>query len=296
MTSTSDRGVTLTHRIPDFDFSGLNKDWFQNNLAISSLLAVFSITATEAEAFFIRNIAELLPDIKDPQLKKEVQLFIKQEAAHSQVHGKLNRHLGDLGYPVDEASQKLKSALERIDRLLPMKYRIAVMVALEHFISDMGFGLLEDPKLTDKTPEVARQLIRWHSFEEVEHRAVAFDAFQTVFGKDARSYDARALGLFLGLTLLVPQVTSLSYRFMESAQKGLARDPKAWNEIRRFMARFDGIPRNVIKFLTPGFHPWVDIDISYLFRKHHKTAVQESWARRDERKGSKTLVSEVAPS
>lgn len=69
------------------------------------------------------------------------------------------------------------------ERTLPASFSLAVTSALEHYTATLTETLLgsEDARAMFDTGE-ARDLLLWHVLEEYEHKAVAFDVFQTVSG------------------------------------------------------------------------------------------------------------------
>src|SRR5690606_34335040 len=81
------------------------------------------------------------------------------------------------GYDVAAMEARTKARLE-FARTRPPLLQLGATVALEHFTAILAHALLADPRhLQGAEPQVAA-LWRWHAIEEIEHKAVAFDAFR----------------------------------------------------------------------------------------------------------------------
>src|SRR4029450_2374187 len=119
--------------------------------------------------------------------------------------------------------------------------RRAVAMAGEHFLGEIGNAILSRPELLEGVdPRIAR-LFRWHGYEEVEHKAVLFDAFHAVRGHGLYTYAVRIAGLWIDVLLLVVALPAVTYRVLASA--GAARYLHAWRGLARFVFGRGGMLR-----------------------------------------------------
>jgi uncharacterized protein len=150
---------------------------------MSHVVAVLSGLFPPGEDFFVRSVRAYRDRITDPELRKQVNGFIGQEAIHGREHRALNERLAELGYPTG-AVERFVTGLFRIsDRLPGRARRLATTAALEHYTATLAEVLLADAEARRLfAVDEVRNLLLWHALEEAEHKSVAFDVFQTVSG------------------------------------------------------------------------------------------------------------------
>ena len=71
---------------------------------------------------------------------------------------------------------------DRHVRNLHPKVQLAITCAFEHFTALLGGYILRHPEVLSTLDEDAMKLWVWHAIEEIEHRAVAFDVYQEIYG------------------------------------------------------------------------------------------------------------------
>ena len=131
-------------------------------------------------------------------------------------------------------------------------------MALEHLTAILADILLREPDLIDDSDESYQRLWHWHALEETEHKAVAFDVYQTVFGTGIKAWALRSVGLVLATTIFF----SLFYPFylINTWKVGQLFNLKGWWLSFKFQwLKPGGLRRVVIPWLDwfkPGFHPW----------------------------------------
>ena len=107
-TSTSRLGVTVTPRRPGFDFEGLEHEvpraWHPGGIGATAFLEALSAMAPVVESFVIEDARRLLPRITDDAQRAEIDAFLRQEAAHANLHAAFNRLLTRWGVPVDASA------------------------------------------------------------------------------------------------------------------------------------------------------------------------------------------------
>ena len=144
-------------------------------------LNAMSLILPYLEPYVIRAFKQALPIIPDPELNKSMQLFIKQEAQHYQQHQRYNevvrkRYPGVEKYEI-EIKNQFASFLENKD----LKFNIAYVEGFESLTSGMSVVAL-DGGMCSRGQGEAGDLFRWHFCEEVEHRTIAYDVYNELYG------------------------------------------------------------------------------------------------------------------
>ena len=249
--------------------SGNRRQHFvDDDLVMSHFIAVLSATFPEGEDFFIRSVRQFRTSVIDASLQEAVKGFVGQEATHRYQHRLLNERLQTMGYPTARIDRHVGRLIERLEKRLSPAMRLSLTSALEHYTATLAEIIL--------TSESARQLIGngevrsillWHAFEESEHKAVAFDVYQTIGGTE----QMRIRGMRIASVILFAEL------FAHTALS-MAADRASYNPIRllRSLYRFSRSPiftsdalRRFRSYTQRGFHP-DDWD---------STAVLEYWSR-----------------
>ena len=150
------------------------------------------------ERFFVRSVYRYLDTIDDPVLKAQAKGFAGQEGRHAHAHERFFRVLEEQGFDLTRFSRFYeKLAFGVIEKLAPPELALAATAACEHFTALMAEYALSTPELDGAHPALA-DLLKWHSAEEIEHRAVAFD----VLMKTNPSYALRIGGLAMATACL----------------------------------------------------------------------------------------------
>jgi len=281
-TSTCRLGVTVTPRRPSFDFEGLEDEvpraWHPAGIGPTAFLEALSAMAPVVEGFFIDDVRRLLPRIAEDALRAEGDAFLRQEAAHACMHAAFNRLLIRWGVPVEPVADSVLRWLAVVD-WTSCDLRSAVAMAGEHFLGEIGNAILSRPELLDGVdPRIAR-LFRWHGYEEVEHKAVLFDAFHAARGHGLYTYAVRIAGLWIAVILLALALPSVSYRILASG--GAAQDLRAWRDLIRFVfgrgGMLQGRWRAVAAYHRRDFHPWQHLDNRCFLSELRDTIVDPAW-------------------
>ena len=281
--STCGVGITVTPRRPGFDFEGLEHEkqrvWHPAGIGPTAFLEALSAMAPVVESFFIEDARRLLPRIANDAQRGEVAAFLRQEAAHANMHAAFNRLLAKWDVPVDASGDFVLRWLAIVD-WTSSDLRSAVATAGEHLLGEIGHAILSRPELLDGVdPRIAR-LFRWHGYEEVEHKAVLFDAFHAARGPGLFTYAVRITGLWIAVVLLTLALPSVSYRIL--ARAGAARDLRAWRGLVRFVLGRGGMLRGRWRAVTAyhrlDFHPWRYLDNRVLLSSLRDVIVDPEWA------------------
>jgi predicted metal-dependent hydrolase len=184
MTATLTPRPIKVRRI-EFEYDDeLPRHFMAGDPAMSHIVAVLSSLFPEGEDFFVQSVRNYRDRITDPELKRQVSGFIGQEAIHGREHRTFNERLQRMGYPTRFIDRCVHHGLVRVgSRLLPKRDQLAITAALEHYTATLAEVLMADDEANAlmTEPEV-RSLFLWHAIEESEHKAVAFDVFQSVSG------------------------------------------------------------------------------------------------------------------
>lgn len=229
--------------------------WFDDHPFKTHFFNALSTSFPVGERFFIRSVRHYESRITDPRLKNQVLQFIGQEGRHRVEH---NHHIDLLlqqgygGIRVFEGFvQKL---LDFLNKHFPL-YSLAATVSIEHLTAIMADQLLRHPERwsTPMHPDM-RLLWQWHAVEETEHKAVAFDVYQQVFG----SYYLRVLAMALESTGFLLDILARTIYFLW--KDGKLFNLRLWMQGIAFVWGPKGVFGSVIleyfKFYLPGFHPW----------------------------------------
>jgi predicted metal-dependent hydrolase len=157
----------------------------EGDLLSSHLVAALSAVFPDGEDYFVRSVRHYRADVTDPVLKQQVAGFIGQEAMHGREHRAFNDRLAQLGYPTKLTERFVKAGLGLRTRILPAEHNLAATAALEHFTATLAELLLTNEQMrADIGDDAVRSLFVWHALEESEHKAVAFDVYRAIGGRE----------------------------------------------------------------------------------------------------------------
>jgi predicted metal-dependent hydrolase len=224
------------------------------DLILSHLAASLSSVFPDGEDFFVRSVRHYRDDITDPELKRQVNGFIGQEAMHGREHRAFNDRLAQLGYPTKFYERLTKRGLELRERVAPASSNLAGTAALEHFTATLAELVLTSQETRDLFghPE-GRTLVLWHALEESEHKAVAFDVYKAVGGSERlRVWTMKFLryGFVLGLVASIIGSLLLDRR---TYRPGVLR--KSWRKVRRSPIVSRALWERLKDYERPDFHP-----------------------------------------
>jgi predicted metal-dependent hydrolase len=175
-----------------FDLKQSPLHWLPNDPFSSHMINGIHLLLPAGELWFCRVYNKALPYVTDPQLRADVEGFIRQEAVHSRVHSRAEEYLVQHGLMTTDIRERAEWLFERflgdapftlsfLQRRMLEKHwliiRVGVIATIEHFTGLLGQWAM-DNKSWDKGDPVMADLFRWHLAEEVEHRTVAFDLFE----------------------------------------------------------------------------------------------------------------------
>lgn len=243
----------------DFDLAGdIPKYWFDGDKFKSRFFDAMSTLFPEGERYFIESVRAYRDEIDDPRLTKDVKHFIRQEAQHGMVHAQYNERLQAQGFDNAKLQRFLKFLLHKFaPKLTPRIQMLSDSAATEHLTAIMAECLFTNKDVMAHADPRVRAMFAWHSIEEVEHKAVAYD----VLTKVAKASYARRTISLLTVTLVFNLYTLVVAHAM------LKKDDLCW--FKRLNIMVGGIwwlfkPGGLYwpvfgqycRYFKPGFHPW----------------------------------------
>ena len=254
-----DRLATASERETKIETSGFEfgsaipKHWAANNPVITSFFNAVSSVIPEGEKFFIHSIRYYEKSITDPELLDAVKLFIHQEDCHSQQHHAMNDWLSSTGYPSLNIEDGLRKNLRLLQSHSSPDTQLAGTVAMEHVSTILSETLLNNPELSIRFhPEISR-FFKWHSKEELEHKSVAYDVYQTT----NPNYWHRVSKLIFVSLILLPAVAYIQLKFLLSEKQLF--NVKAWSKAHWYFWVSPGYFRKMMpgyfRYYRNNFHP-----------------------------------------
>jgi predicted metal-dependent hydrolase len=256
-TASTDK-APLRHRRAKFDFDQVPRYWNGGDPFITRFLDALSVNFPEGERFFIESVLAFENKVSDPKLREEIRLFARQEGQHGAAHTQYNKLLKAQGVDVDRIVQVLSAHKRATQRDLSPKLQLALTAAAEHLTATLAEGFLHvAPFIGDAAHPEMRALYLWHSVEEVEHKAVAFDVFQQYADGDYWSRVRAMLMITAYLHLRVAAIMRHMFKadgLSEREQRKLVRRG-LWRMYgpRGFLTRM--LP-SYLAWFKPNFHPW----------------------------------------
>jgi predicted metal-dependent hydrolase len=250
----------ITHREGlDFGLDGdIPRHWFAGDAFKTRFFDAMSTLFPEGERFFIACVRDYKDQIQDPQARRHMLDFAKQEAQHGKVHQAYNKRLAAQGVKVDRIlANQHKHLFEVARQRFSKRYTLALTAASEHLTAVMAEGFMRQLHQFERADPRVRALYVWHGVEEIEHKAVAYDVMQQVAEV---GYVMRAFALLMVSTqfpLFVFQIVNHMLKV-----DGYSRRERfgIWLQGLRWFYGPGGIMLPLIKpylaWFRPGFHPW----------------------------------------
>lgn len=251
-------------------------DWHPGGPNVAQFLNTMSLFFPVGERFFIDSVRQYRNQITDAELKKAVVGFIGQEAMHGREHEEYNDAVASHQVPIEAQEKFVGDLLSAIQKNTPTSIQLAATVALEHLTAILADGLLSLDNIMEDADIDYKTLWQWHALEETEHKAVAFDVYQTAIGSDdeltAYALRCAALALATGIffSIFIP------YYLHNVRIKGGLFDIKGWTAVARLTWGKKGIFRHItpawFDWFKRDFHPWDHDNRHYLDQLEQRLA------------------------
>jgi uncharacterized protein len=176
----------LTVRAPRFDLPDDLADTFDGDLSDACSRVAFSLILPHLEPYLIRVYRALAPHVSDRRVAADIEAFCGQEAQHHRGHAAANRKIRAFLGPDTSArllavERRLAADYRRFETQRSLRFQAAFIEGFEAMTCAMGMTGLETGRRPAGDGPWAK-LWRWHLFEELEHRTVAFDVYEHIGG------------------------------------------------------------------------------------------------------------------
>jgi predicted metal-dependent hydrolase len=247
----------ITVRRVKFEFPDELDDVFPGvDHVAETYLAAFSLTMPALEPYLIRTMRTVLPRITDPALAEDVQRFSGQEAQHFQNHRRINEII--IGQVDPAAGTQLRAILDDLERTYRRytdtksdRFNLMYAEGFEAMTCAMALSMMRRAATGETTVGQAgtfgpwQQLWAWHAAEEIEHRTVAFGAYEHLAG----SYPYRVLGSLRAQINFQGYIGRLQRVLLASQGQPAKRHLPPW-----LAAKGDG-RRLYLRTFRPGYDP-----------------------------------------
>ncbi|MFT7221015.1 MAG: putative metal-dependent hydrolase [Candidatus Azotimanducaceae bacterium] len=158
--------------------------WMANDIIQSYLSTGTSLYVAYLEPFLVKSMRRVLDKITDDKLRGNVERFSRQEAQHYTQHEKFNEAILGKGYPgLQERFDELKQDFDYFLSNKDDKWCVGFVEGFEALTTQLALQSLHElGKRHRKTDPRFAALFEWHMTEEIEHRTVAFDIYEDLYG------------------------------------------------------------------------------------------------------------------
>lgn len=268
---SSRAGASFPVRRMNFNFEQVPEYWMDGSAGLTHFMTALSALFPAGEKFFIDSVRAVRnhPAIKDnAALQREISAFIGQEAMHTHEHVGFNASAQRYGHDIDtldrytdkviQTTRKFMAKLAKPVGITQEMIDLTATTALEHFTATIASELLRNPHIQDlMTDKTMATMWAWHAIEENEHKAVAYDVFEGVFGRGIKAYALRTGSLTLAMVILfITQSYFLARLLKDDQQLNL----KSLKEIYTYAYSpskgvIYGMGREMLAYFKQGFHP-----------------------------------------
>jgi len=218
----------------------------------SFMLLGLSLLLPYLEPYLIRSMKVARERIQSPELLAELKRFCAQEGQHFREHKRFNRAMQGRQYPgLGKLEAELARDYEAFTADKSLRFNLAYAEGFEAMTAATALFLLETRHEREMHPLV-EQLMFWHALEELEHRTVAFDVYQHIYG----GYLYRlAVGLFAQAHLLRFAVRVTRY-MLRTDHQCIERHGGAPGRRRRLWRQTSRLVRTFLPKILRSYSPW----------------------------------------
>ncbi|MFT0696363.1 metal-dependent hydrolase [Acinetobacter bereziniae] len=264
-------GATFPVRRMNFNFDDVPEYWANDSAGITHFMTALSALFPDGEKLFIDSVRAVRyhPAIKDNQaLQKEISAFIGQEAMHTKEHENFNASAKRFGHDVEKYERETGALIQgarkwfaRVVKPFGMTQEmvdLTATTALEHFTATIASQLLVNEHIQKLMSDPTMSYMwYWHAVEENEHKAVAFDVYEAVFGKGIKAYGLRTTALVVSMVLIFMAQSSFVVRLLKEDGKLNLKElgiiyKYAYSPSKGIIT---GMTKEMLAYFKPGFHP-----------------------------------------
>lgn len=179
------------HAIPvrkmEFDIPAaddFDPKWLANDILQSYMSTGVSLYVAYLEPFLVKSVRRVLDQIEDADMRENVDRFARQEAQHYMQHERFNAAILGQGYPgLQERFDRLKADFAGFLANRSDKWCVGFVEGFEALTTQLALRSLRQlGRQHPRTDPRFAALFEWHMAEEIEHRNVAFDIYDHLYG------------------------------------------------------------------------------------------------------------------
>ena len=160
----------------------LPMNWNDSSPFKTQFLNSLSVNFPDGERFFIDSIKPYKHRITDPAKLAEIDEFIKQENWHRYVHTQYTDWMEHKGLPAKQIESRMAVFWAGIRNFWSDRACLAATVCIEHITAVNSELFLKFRTSLKRMHPHFEQVWRWHGIEEIEHKSVAMDVYQSIGG------------------------------------------------------------------------------------------------------------------
>ena len=173
---------TMKFTVPETD--RFDPVYLAGSAALSYMHTAFGLFVVHCEIFFVKSLRRIIHRIRDEKLREEVDRFIRQEAQHYQRHADFNKVVLAHGYPgLDGLVETVRCEFDDFLERRSDRFRVGYMEGFESYTTQFALQFIATGLYDHRRTDPAfGTLFKWHLVEEIEHRNVAYDVYQHLYG------------------------------------------------------------------------------------------------------------------
>lgn len=164
----------------------------------ATILNASSPIASSFEPYLNRVMARIRDRLPEQQnhLKRDLNLFIEQEAHHYRVHNTFNKELYARYPKLREIEDQIAADLDKMFKEKSLEYNASYCCGFENLACyNARWHYERASDLYEGADARGASLFQWHIAEEYEHRSACHDAFKAI----SSNYFTRMRGFFYSM-------------------------------------------------------------------------------------------------
>jgi predicted metal-dependent hydrolase len=152
--------------------------------AVSYNLTGLGLYVALLEPFIVKAMRRVIDRVTDLELRDNLDRFCRQEAQHYMQHERFNALVVGHGYPgLETRIARLRTDFDDFLANRDDRFRIGFIEGFEANTTQGALFLLRSGVFDHpQTQADFGLLFKWHMLEEIEHRNIAFDVYQHLYG------------------------------------------------------------------------------------------------------------------
>jgi predicted metal-dependent hydrolase len=158
--------------------------WAMNDPTASYFTLGLSLYLPYLEPYIIKALRRGAADVRDDSIRETIDKFCRQEAQRYKQHQRFNELIRARDYPgLDAIENQARHDFERFLAEKPLKFNVGFVEGFESYTTQGAAASLNSGVFNRKdVDQKFADLFRWHLTEEIEHRTVAFDVWEHLYG------------------------------------------------------------------------------------------------------------------